>query len=66
MDVSNHPTPASLGRALADADADLGRVYLTHLYPHTEDVHEAMLDSIADHYDGDVRFASDGLSVEIG
>jgi len=66
VDVSNHPTPAALGRALADADADLGRVYLTHLYPHTEGVHEEMLDSIADHYDGDVRFANDGLSVEIG
>jgi len=65
VDVSNHPTPASLGRALAEADADVGRVYLTHLYPHTEGVHEEMLDSIADHYGGDVRFASDGLSVEI-
>jgi ribonuclease BN (tRNA processing enzyme) len=65
VDVSNHPTPATLGQTLADADADLGRVYLTHLYPHTRGEHDAMLDSLADHYDGDVRFAQDGLSLEI-
>ena len=65
VDVSNHPTPAQLGRVLADADARIGRVYLTHLYPHTEGRHEAMLDSIADAYDGDVRFAEDGLSVTV-
>jgi len=65
VDVSNHPTPSSLGETLAAADADLGRVYLTHLYPHTEGKHEEMLDSIADHYDGDVRFASDGLTVDV-
>jgi ribonuclease BN (tRNA processing enzyme) len=66
VDVSNHPTPTSLGRALADADPDLGRVYLTHLYPHTEGRHEAMLDSLGTHYDGDVRFAHDGLTVDLG
>jgi ribonuclease BN (tRNA processing enzyme) len=65
VDVSNHPTPATLGRALADADPDLGRIYLTHLYPHTQGREEEMLDSIVDHYDGDVRFAEDGLSVEV-
>jgi ribonuclease BN (tRNA processing enzyme) len=65
VDVSNHPTPASLGETLAAADADVGRVYLTHLYPHTDGKHEAMLDSIGDHYDGDVRFARDGLSVDV-
>jgi ribonuclease BN (tRNA processing enzyme) len=65
VDVSNHPTPATLGRALAAADADLGRVYLTHLYPHTEGEHDAMLDSLSDHYDGDVRFAEDGLTISV-
>jgi len=65
VDVSNHPTPTSLGRALADADAELGRVYLTHLYPHTEGRHEEMLASLADQYDGDVRFAEDGLSMTV-
>jgi ribonuclease BN (tRNA processing enzyme) len=62
VDVSNHPTPATLGTALAGHD--YGRVYLTHLYPHTEGRHEEMLDSLARHYDGDVRFARDGLRVE--
>jgi len=65
VDVSNHPTPASLGAALADADAEVGRVYLTHLYPHTDGEHDAMLDSMAERYDGDVRFAHDELSLDI-
>jgi len=65
IDVSNHPTPSSLGEALAAADADLGRVYLTHLYPHTGGHEEEMLDSIGDHYDGDVRLARDGLTVDV-
>ena len=65
VDVSNHPTPASLGRALDSADADIGRVYLTHLYPHTEGRHEEMLESLGEQYDGDVRFAEDGLSLAV-
>ena len=65
VDVSNHPTPSQLGDALATADADLGRVYLTHLYPHTEGRHEEMLESIGEQYDGDVRFAEDGLSLSL-
>ena len=62
-DVSNHPTPAQLGEALAGHD--FGRVYLTHLYPHTEGRHDEMLDSIGRAYDGEVRFARDGLRVEV-
>ena len=65
VDVSNHATPTSLGRALANADGEVGRVYLTHLYPHTEGRHEQMLDALGEQYDGDVRFADDGLTVEI-
>ncbi|QLH79060.1 MBL fold metallo-hydrolase [Halosimplex rubrum] len=65
VDVDNHPTPSELGAVLAEADGEVGRVYLTHLYPHTDGHHDEMLDSIGDHYDGDVRFASDGLSVDI-
>jgi len=65
VDVSNHPTPAVLGGVLSDADAAVGRVYLTHLYPHTDGRHEEMLDSIGEHWDGDVRFARDGLSLDI-
>jgi len=65
VDVSNHPTPTSLGRALAEADPDVGRLYLTHLYPHTEGRHEQMLDSLGRHYSGDVAFAQDGLTVDL-
>jgi ribonuclease BN (tRNA processing enzyme) len=63
VDVSNHPTPSQLGAALAGRD--IGRVYLTHLYPHTEGKHEEMLESVAREYDGDVRFARDGLRFEV-
>ena len=63
VDVSNHPTPAELGEILAGRD--IGRVYLTHLYPHTEGRHTEMLESIAAHYDGDVRFAEDLQTVSI-
>ncbi|MDS0299211.1 MBL fold metallo-hydrolase [Halogeometricum sp. S1BR25-6] len=63
VDVSNHPTPSQLGAALAGRD--IGRVYLTHLYPHTEGRHEEMLESVARGYDGDVRFARDGLRIDI-
>ena len=63
VDVSNHPTPAQLGEALAGHD--FGRVYLTHLYPHTGGRHDEMLDSIGRAYDGEVRFARDGLRVEV-
>ncbi len=65
VDVSNHPTPSGLGDALAAADPSLGRVYLTHLYPHTEGRHEEMLDSIGERYGDDVRVARDGLTVEL-
>jgi ribonuclease BN (tRNA processing enzyme) len=65
VDVDNHPTPSQLGRTLAAADAEVGRVYLTHLYPHTDGRHEEMLDSLGEHWDGDVRFARDGLSLEV-
>jgi len=63
VDVSNHPTPSQLGAVLAGHD--YGTVYLTHLYPHTDGRHEAMLDSIREGYDGDVRFARDGLTVGV-
>ena len=65
VDVSGHPTPAELGRALGAADAALGRVYLTHLYPHTDGRHEEMLASVGEHYDGDVRIARDGLTIDV-
>ncbi|PSQ45227.1 MBL fold metallo-hydrolase [Halobacteriales archaeon SW_7_68_16] len=63
VDVDNHPTPTSLGQALAGHE--YGRVYLTHLYPHTEGNHEAMRSSVGRHYDGEVRLATDGTTVSI-
>ena len=63
VDVSNHPTPAELGAALAGHA--YGQVVLTHLYPHVEGRHDEMLASLGEHYDGEVRFAEDGLTVEV-
>lgn len=63
IDVSNHPTPSQLGTVLSGTDID--RVFLTHLYPHTNNQHEAMLDSIREQYDGDVQFARDGLRIAV-
>ena len=64
VDVSNHPTPTSLGESLAGVD--VGRLYLTHLYPHTEGRHAEMAASVerAAGDDIDVRIARDGLRVD--
>jgi ribonuclease BN (tRNA processing enzyme) len=59
IDVDNHPTPSELGTTLAAADAEIGRLYLTHLYPHTQGKHDGMVNAVRDHWDGDVRTASD-------
>jgi ribonuclease BN (tRNA processing enzyme) len=66
VDVSNHPTPTQLGEALAGHD--YGRVYLTHLYPHTEGRHEEMVESVREAHGGDldVRVARDGLRFRVG
>jgi ribonuclease BN (tRNA processing enzyme) len=64
VDVSNHPTPTSLGGSLAGVA--VGRCYLTHLYPHTEGRHEEMLAAVERAAGGglDARVARDGLRVE--
>ena len=66
VDVSNHPTPTSLGESLAGVD--VGRVYLTHLYPHTDRRHEEMVRSVERAASGglDARTARDGLRVDCG
>ncbi|XVH31755.1 MBL fold metallo-hydrolase [Haloferacaceae archaeon DSL9] len=63
VDVSGHPTPTQLGEALAGTDID--RLYLTHLYPHTDGEHDDMRRAVEAHFDGDVRIARDGLRVTI-
>jgi ribonuclease BN (tRNA processing enzyme) len=52
-----------LGAVLAGRE--FGTVYLTHLYPHTDGEHDGMLESIAEGYDGDVRFAREGATVPV-
>lgn len=63
VDVDNHPTPTQLGKVLSGHD--IGRVYLTHLYPHTDGKNEEMVESVQKHFDGDVRVAHDGLTVSV-
>ena len=63
IDVDNHPTPGRLGEVLSGHE--IGRVYLTHLYPHTEGRHDEMTDSVEAAFDGDVRVARDGLTVDL-
>ncbi|QDX41656.1 MBL fold metallo-hydrolase [Salarchaeum sp. JOR-1] len=63
VDVSNHPTPSALGRALAGND--YGTVYLTHRYPHTDGKEEELLDSIRERYGGDVELAREGDTIEV-
>ena len=65
VDVANHPTPTQLGRALGASGTDVGRVFLTHLYPHTDGKHEEMLAAVEREYDGDVGFADDLRTVEV-
>jgi ribonuclease BN (tRNA processing enzyme) len=64
VDVSSHPTPTQLGRALAGTEVE--RLYLTHLYPHTEGKQGEMVEAVERHFDGDVRFARDGLRIDVG
>lgn len=64
VDVSGHPTPTQLGKALANCDVD--RLYLTHLYPHTDGNHEEIRQAvIAGGFAGEVRIARDGLRVDL-
>lgn len=63
VDVSNHPTPRQLGASLAGRD--IGRVYLSHLYPHTEGRHEEMIASITSQVSGDVEILPDLTTIEV-
>lgn len=65
VETDTHATPAALGAALDAADADVGALYLTHLYPQTNGHHEEMIASVREHYDGDVAVANDGMTVEL-
>ncbi len=64
VDVSGHPTPTKLGEALADCAVE--RLYLTHLYPHTNGNHDEMRAAVgAGGFNGEVRIARDGLRLDI-
>ncbi|RLM63864.1 MBL fold metallo-hydrolase [Halorubrum sp. Atlit-8R] len=64
VDVSNHPTPTSLGESLAGAA--VGTLLLSHLYPHTGGREREMVEGVRDAgFDGEVRVAADGLRVSL-
>ncbi|MES3161311.1 MAG: MBL fold metallo-hydrolase [Halorubrum sp.] len=64
IDVSNHPTPTTLGESLTAVDVET--LLLSHLYPHTGGREQEMAESVqAAGFDGTVRVAEDGLRVDI-
>lgn len=63
-DVSNHPTPTTLGESLASTD--INTLLLSHLYPHTGGREQAMARSVRESgFGGTVEVARDGLVVEL-
>ncbi|WP_280537433.1 MBL fold metallo-hydrolase [Halopenitus sp. POP-27] len=63
-ETSNHPTPTRLGETLADVD--VGRLYLTHLYPQTRGHEDEMTAAVAAAgFDGAVETARDGLRLDV-
>lgn len=64
VDVSNHPTPTTLGQSLAGVDVET--LVCSHLYPHTTGREDEMAASVrAAGFDGTVRFATDGLTMSM-
>ncbi|MFB6132263.1 MAG: MBL fold metallo-hydrolase [Halanaeroarchaeum sp.] len=63
VESTNHPTPGSLGEVLEGRV--IAELYLTHLYPHTNGRHDEMRTSVAEHFDGSVHVARDGLTVPV-
>ncbi|MDZ7850468.1 MAG: MBL fold metallo-hydrolase [Halodesulfurarchaeum sp.] len=63
VDLDTHTTPTKLSRVLDGADLD--RVYLTHLYPHTDGKHAAMVETIESRFDGEVLVAEDGMQIGV-
>ncbi|SNR23328.1 MBL fold metallo-hydrolase [Halorubrum vacuolatum] len=65
VDVSGHPTPTSLGEALAGTD--VGTLVLSHLYPHTAGREEELVRGVrAAGFEGDVVVAHDGMQLSPG
>ncbi|WP_092816435.1 MBL fold metallo-hydrolase [Halopenitus malekzadehii] len=63
-ETGNHPTPTRLGETLADVD--VGRLYLTHLYPQTRGHEDEMTAAVAAAgFDGAVETARDGLRLDV-
>jgi ribonuclease BN (tRNA processing enzyme) len=58
-----HTNPSKLARVLDGAD--LERVYLTHLYPHTDGKHEEMVATVESRFDGEVIVAEDGMQIGV-
>lgn len=62
-DAENHTTPSGLAGVLAGRD--IGRVYLTHLYPDTRGKEGAMTATVEGRFDGEVTIASDLETFEV-
>ncbi|MFP4590056.1 MAG: MBL fold metallo-hydrolase [Halobacteriales archaeon] len=63
IETSNHTRPSELAEVLRDVE--VGRVYLTHLYPHCQGREATMQSTIAEAWGGDVSVAEDLLTVRV-
>lgn len=63
IEVSNHTRPTELGELLAGIE--VGRVYLTHLYPHCMGREQELIEGVGANYRGTVRVATDLQTVRI-
>jgi ribonuclease BN (tRNA processing enzyme) len=58
-----HAKPTDVGRLAAEAD--VGRLVLTHVFPEHEDELDASLARVRREYDGELVVAYDGLRVDV-
>lgn len=63
VEVSNHTRPTELGELLADID--VGRVYLTHLYPHCNGREQEMIEAVQAQISGEVRVPDDLQTIRV-
>lgn len=64
VDTDGHTTPTALGEAIADID--VGRIYLTHLFPAAEAAGDKLASTVNRYTDADVTVAEDLETVELG
>ena len=57
VDTDGHTTPTALGEAIAEIE--LGRVYLTHLFPEADASSDDLVETVSEYTDADVTITED-------